>query len=254
MIRYGETLLLVEEINLNYQGKRILRDINFRVDDVLVENKIQGQVISLIGRSGIGKTQLFKLLAGFNTPNSGKILLNGDPVKEGHIGVVPQNYVLFNHRKIKDNLRLATQPVLYPRIHMYLSIFELKDCVDKYPYQLSGGQRQRISIIQQLLACHKTILLDEPFSGLDSIMITKLLEALKKLTSEQEELTIFIISHDLENSLIISDTALVLGKEENREGATIIKTFDLIKEGCAWKYDYDNPNFRRVLKEIKSIL
>lgn len=255
MVSYGDVLLQVKNINLDYQGNNILHDINFTIKDVLRKDLIQGQVVSLIGRSGIGKTQLFKLIAGFNSPTSGEILLNNKTITEGNIGVVPQNYVLFNHRKIKDNLRLATKN--HPTNEMilrYIELFELSDVVDKYPYQLSGGQRQRVSIIQQLLANHTTILLDEPFSGLDSIMISKLLDVIIKLMEAREDLTMFIISHDLENSLIISDRALVLGKINPNRGATIVKDYNLIDEGFAWKYNYEDINFKRILKEIKTIL
>lgn len=91
-----QVLLKAAGVNLFYGDKHILRDINFEVKDIVRPGVNQGQVISLIGRSGIGKTQLFKLLAGLKKPTSGSILLQDNkPVQAGDMGVVFQNYYLF---------------------------------------------------------------------------------------------------------------------------------------------------------------
>lgn len=111
MVEYtkGKLLLKATNINLKYDTRQILRDVNLEIFDIHRPDVIQGQVVSLIGRSGIGKTQLFKILAGLLQPTSGTILIgeHQKPVVAGEVGIVPQNYILFNHRTIYNNLRLG---------------------------------------------------------------------------------------------------------------------------------------------------
>src|ERR1700749_2530109 len=98
-----ETILKVDNLNLSYGDKKILTDVNFHIENVVRPGMSQGQIVSLLGRSGSGKTQIFKCLAGLKKPTSGTILIgqNLHPVKAGDVGVVPQNYILFNHRSVR---------------------------------------------------------------------------------------------------------------------------------------------------------
>ncbi|HTF18731.1 MAG TPA: ATP-binding cassette domain-containing protein [Chryseolinea sp.] len=245
----NEVLMAVENVSLSY-GKSVLRDVNFTVHNIVRPGVDQGQVVSLIGRSGIGKTQLFKILAGLIAPDTGSITVGLDQhaVSAGEVGVVSQNYLLFNHRSIKDNLKLALRHSSLPLaasereqlILQYAETFDLAEHLSKYPMQLSGGQRQRTSIIQQILTGNKFILLDEPFSGLDALMIDKVMELLLRISTMDELNTLVIISHDVENALAISDTAYILAREAGKEGATITETLDLMKMGFAW-----NPEIRQ---------
>ena len=257
-----ETLLKVENVHLSYGDKLILRDINFEIKDIVRPGIKQGQVISLIGRSGIGKTQLFKLMAGLNQPTSGKITINNNkPVEAGDMGVVFQNYYLFEWRTIKQSLMLSAKmnPALKGKeaaaIDKYANDFDLKDHLNKYPQQLSGGQKQRVSIIQQLLNGSKFLLLDEPFSGLDIIVKEKVVELFQQVSISDEQLTMVIVSHDIENAVLISDTAFVLGLEGNKPGSVIKKEIDLIERGLAWDAHCNTkPAFEETMKEIKSLM
>jgi len=247
-----EVLVDVSGVNLTYD-KPVLRDINFRIQNIVRPDISQGQVISLIGRSGVGKTQLFRILAGLSAPDSGtvKVGVEQQPVEAGKVGVVAQNYILFNHRTIEDNLRLAMQHTDEPLtrkakdelIAEYAERFDLVDHLKCYPMQLSGGQRQRVSIIQQVVTGNRFILLDEPFSGLDALMVDRVLDLLTKISTLHEWNTLFIVSHDVENALAISDTAFILAREKDKEGATITETLDLIEMGLAW-----NPGIREETK------
>src|SRR5262245_30958713 len=101
----SDILLNAENIHLSYDDKVILRDINFCIKDIIRPGVKQGQVVSLIGRSGIGKTQLFRILAGLQKPSSGIVYLhNNDPVKAGDMGVIFQNYYLFEWRTMYHSL------------------------------------------------------------------------------------------------------------------------------------------------------
>ena len=108
MYKKEEIILEVDNVNLTYD-KPILRNVSFNIQNITRANVEQGQVVSLVGRSGIGKTQLFKILAGLLVPQTGSVKIGHDlhPVKAGEIGVVPQNYILFNHRSILENLKLG---------------------------------------------------------------------------------------------------------------------------------------------------
>jgi ABC-type nitrate/sulfonate/bicarbonate transport system ATPase subunit len=261
MYKKEEVILKAENVHLNFD-RPILRDINFQVHNITRPNLQQGQVVSLIGRSGIGKTQLFKILSGLMPPTSGNVMIGSDllPVVEGQVGIVPQNYILFNHRSILDNLKLGLRGSVKKLqekekedlINNYATKFGLQEHLKKYPMQLSGGQRQRVSIIQQILTGNKFILLDEPFSGLDPVIKDKVVELLVSISELDELNTLIIVSHDLENSLAISDTAFILAKQENHEGATITETIDLIEMGLAWNPEVKkNKNFIDLVAQMK---
>ncbi|MBS1508332.1 MAG: ABC transporter ATP-binding protein [Bacteroidetes bacterium] len=243
MYKKEQVILRVDNVNLSYD-RQILRDVSFEVHNITRPNVQQGQVVSLIGRSGIGKTQLFKILSGLQKPTSGSVFIGSDlhPVAAGEVGIVPQNYILFNHRTILDNLKLGlrgsvtklTDKEKQELIDKHASKFGLSDQLKKYPMQLSGGQRQRVSIIQQILTGNKFILLDEPFSGLDPVIKDKVVELLVDISLLDEMNTLVIVSHDMENSLAISDTAFILSKQEGHEGATITEKIDLMEMGLSW--------------------
>lgn len=258
-----EVLLKAENISLKFGEKTILRDINFQVNDITRVGVNQGQVVAIIGRSGTGKTQLFKILSGLLKPTTGtvKIGIKQYDVKEGDVGIVPQNYPLFNHRLIVKNLGIALDNSgqklksneKLEIIKKYANDFELNDHLYKYPQQLSGGQRQRVSILQQILAGNKFLLLDEPYSGLDSLMITKVIDLLVKVSLMDELNTLVIVSHDIRNALAISDLVWVLAKEKDKEGATITDIVDLKKLDLAWQPDIKrNPRFNDLVEDVRN--
>lgn len=257
-----KTSLEAKDIRLVYGDKVILRDINFSIKDIIRPDMQQGQVISLIGRSGIGKTQLFKILSGLQQPSSGKITINGNQiVKAGDMGVIFQNYYLFEWRTVYQSLLLAAVQNTQLKgkekemIQHYAVEFNLEEELKKYPQQLSGGQRQRASIIQQLLKGSNFLLLDEPFSGLDICVLDKVTELLLQVSVSDELKTLIIVSHDITTSVAISDTVLIMGNEAGKEGATIKKEIDLIARDLAWKKDIKKEkSFIETVEEIKACL
>lgn len=257
-----KTLLQVNDVNLQYDDKTILRDINFCIKDIIRPGMQQGQVVSLIGRSGIGKTQLFKILSGLQQPSSGNVLINeGKKVAAGDMGVIFQNYYLFEWRTIQQSLMMAAKqnPELKGKENdaseSYAVDFNLKEHLHKYPNQLSGGQRQRVSIIQQLLKGSNFLLLDEPFSGLDVCILDKITELLLKVSVSDELKTLIIVSHDINTAVAISDTVYILGNEPGKPGATIKKEIDLIARDLAWHEDIKTmPAFAETIEEIKTWL
>ncbi len=261
MFKKEEVILKVENVYLAYD-RPVLRDVHFEIHNITRPDLKQGQVVSLIGRSGIGKTQLFKILSGLLKPNSGTVRIGIDlhPVEPGEVGIVPQNYILFNHRSILTNLQLGLRGALMKYtekektelINNYAKKFGLQEHLKKYPMQLSGGQRQRVSIIQQILTGNKFILLDEPFSGLDPVIKDKVLELLVSISELDELNTLIIVSHDIENAMAISDTVFILANEGNKEGSTITETIDLMDLDLCWNPEIKKEKkFQELVAEIK---
>ena len=257
----NEIILSVEGVGITYD-RPILRDVTFQINNLSRPGVHQGQVVSLIGRSGIGKTQLFKIIAGMLKPTTGTVRIGVDlhPVQAGEVGIVPQNYLLFRHRTVMQNLAIAMErsekklstAAQGDIIQANAEHFQLTEHLTKYPAQLSGGQRQRVSILQQVLTGTKTILFDEPFSGLDVLMIDKVIELLVKVSLLDEHNTLIIVSHDVENAMAISDTVFILAAQQGKPGATLTETLDLVGMGLAWEKDIkQNARFRELTEQIK---
>ena len=256
-----EVLVSAKNVSLQYEGRQILRDINFEVKDVVRPNVEQGQVVALVGRSGLGKTQLFKIIAGLKKPTTGEILISADqhPVTPGEVGIIPQNYILFDHLSVYKNLERGLKHCgkkcegkeSLELIKKHAEVFGLVEHLQKYPAQLSGGQKQRVSIIQQILTDNKFILLDEPFSGLDTLMKDKVIELLLKVSTLNELNTLILVSHDLESAMAIADTVWLLAKEPDKEGATIKEKFCLMEMGMAWDPGIrERTDFQQFVKEV----
>ena len=259
----NERLLTIDNVGLSYSGKKIIRDINLTIDNIVRPGMAQGQVVSLLGPSGIGKTQLFRCIAGLQAPTVGTVGLNGErtPVHAGQVGVVFQNYPLLEHRTVWGNLKLAADQVNKKdgEIVKLLETFSLIDKKDLYPGQLSGGQRQRIAIIQQMLCSSHFILMDEPFSGLDVIMKQRTVDLINEVSTVDELNTLIITTHDISTAIAISDTIWVLGREAAPDGSwipgsTCIKSYDLIERGLAWHPDVEkHAEFYPLVLEIKAL-
>lgn len=240
----GNTLLKIEDVSLSFGDNLILRDINLEVKDIIRTDSIAGQVITLLGKSGVGKTQLLKMIAGLQTPTKGKVLITEElkEVQAGEVGMVLQTYPMFEHRTLLGNMELVSKDK--EKINFLLNEFSIEDHKNKYPCQLSGGQRQRGAIVQQLLCSEHFILLDEPFSGLDPVATEKLCQNISRIANLDEKNTVIISSHILEPSLAISDSVLIMGHEYDIEacippckipGAKILYQENLAAKGLAWQ-------------------
>lgn len=269
MYTTNETLLKVENISKSFDVP-VLRDISFEIKNIVRPGFIQGQIVSLVGKSGSGKSTLFNIIAGLLTPDTGTVTRLNDhglpndpdntlqycPVQEGDMGVVFQNSYMYEWRKVKDVLWKAGMRNKTLKLYEDLLVtFDIEKLLGKYPSQLSGGQRQRVAIAEQLLNRSDFILLDEPFSGLDTLTIDKVTQILTNIAASDEYKTIILISHDLSNSLAISDQAFILAKEEGKDGATITKELSLAEMGLAWQPGIkEDVRFRELLNQVKSYL
>ncbi|HVG44692.1 MAG TPA: ABC transporter ATP-binding protein [Longimicrobium sp.] len=258
-------LLDVQGVSITRGGVPVLRDVNAQIRDVVRPGMQQGQIVGLLGPSGVGKTTLFKILAGLLKPDAGtvKIGAEGRPAEPGLVGVVAQNYILFEHRSVLGNLVIAARQAGMSAADAkaasmkYLERFALAEHAGKYPIQLSGGQRQRIAIAQQLLCSEHYLVMDEPFSGLDVMQQENVQKLVQEVSAGDEESTVIIVTHDVSAAVAVSDTIWLMGRERDAEGkvipgARILEEIDLLARDLCWHPDIrQRPDYLNLVNEIK---
>jgi polar amino acid transport system ATP-binding protein/sulfate transport system ATP-binding protein len=264
-----ETILKLDNVNVSYGDKVVLRDVNLDLRNIVRPGHTQGQVAAFLAPSGMGKTQLFRCIAGVQQPTSGAVYLNTsgadvtvfNQVQVGQVGVVAQDYPLFDHLLVIDNLMLVASRRHKENPHDvcmdYLVRFGLEDRAKVYPHQLSGGQRQRIAIIQQIISCGHMLLMDEPFSGLDILVKERVEQLISWLAAQDELNTVFLTTHDIPAAISVADTILLMGHERDPEtkqilpGARIVETYDLATMGLTWRENITAlPQFNELNKMI----
>lgn len=262
-----DTILYLDNVTLGYDGKAVLKDIKLIEKDVVRDGHTTGQIIAVIGRSGRGKSTLFKALTGLVKPMSGKVLItelddnvqnSAKEVSEGDVGFVDQKYTLFRHKTVIQILKFALRKSEQSKeekdtmIEKYLVEWGLIKQKDQYPCELSGGQRQRVAVIEQILSSGHFMVLDEPTSGLDLINIEDIKKSFELIQKDHELNTIIFSSHDINFAVEMADSIYIIGHpEDTTEYSTIVKHFDLKEMGLAWK-PFGTEHLELV-KEIKEI-
>tara|TARA_B100000989_G_scaffold78941_1_gene56226 strand:- start:897 stop:1856 length:960 start_codon:yes stop_codon:yes gene_type:complete len=201
----------------------LIKDLNFSVK--------KGEFVSFIGESGSGKTTFLKCLAGLEKINSGKITLNNKVldekrtfVKPNHrkIGFIFQDYPLFPHLSVLENLKINLKEKYEKNIKYYLELTGLDNLLNRYPHELSGGEQQRVCITRALIREPDLLLMDEPFSNLDVSIKSKIQSEVYKILKSTNTTTI-LVTHDIKDTFDISDRILVFK-------AGIVQQFDKPEE------------------------
>ncbi len=181
-----------------------------------------GEFFSLLGPSGCGKTTTLRMIAGFERPTSGEIVLDGSdvssvPPHERNVHTVFQNYALFPHLNVFDNIafglrrRKVARDEVRRRVHESLELVELGELGSRQPRQLSGGQQQRVALARALVLRPAVLLLDEPLGALDA-KIRKQLRIELKALQEEVGITFVFVTHDQEEALSMSDRVAVMNE------------------------------------------
>ncbi|KGF71926.1 sulfate ABC transporter ATP-binding protein [Neosynechococcus sphagnicola sy1] len=205
------------------------------VDQVSLEIKT-GSLVALLGPSGSGKSTLLRLIAGLETPDSGKIFLTGTDathksVQDRNIGFVFQHYALFKHMTVRQNIAFGMEIRKMPkatvknRVDTLLDLVQLSGMGDRYPSQLSGGQRQRIALARSLAVEPNVLLLDEPFGALDAKVRKDLRAWLRRLHDEVHVTTVFV-THDQEEAMEVADVIVVTNKGQIEQVGTPAEIYD----------------------------
>jgi NitT/TauT family transport system ATP-binding protein len=264
-----EPLLRVEEVHQSFpkpDGGRavVLDDVSLEVLNI----PDSGQIRAILGPSGCGKTTLFRVIAGLDKPERGRVLVTEElvPVRVGMVGVVFQSYPLFEHMTVAANLihparqNGVSAKDAKEKARELMEYFGLAEKADTYPVQLSGGQRQRVAIIQQLMTDKHFLIMDEPFSGLDMINGVRLADMIAKVAHKHTLNTILIITHDISMACITADRIHLMGRVRDEAGACvpgagsrIVKEYDLVERGLAYRPDitalHEYQDLRREIGE-----
>jgi len=266
-----DTIIHLDNVELGYgngsEYKCVLKNVNLTEKDVIREGHVTGQVIAVVGRSGRGKSTLFKALAGLVKPKEGNVLIteldsvdstDAKHVQEGDVGFVDQRYTLFRHKTVEQTFLYAMRKLKVSKeekletIEKYLTTWGLEHQRKQYPCELSGGQRQRTAIIEQILSSGHFMVLDEPISGLDLINIDDVKRTFQKIQNEHELNTIIFSTHDINFAVEMADSIYVVGHPQGvTDYSTIVKHYDLKKLGLAWsKFGVDHLNLVEDIKEV----
>lgn len=217
--------LKIENMEVAFESAKgrfvAVRDINLNIE--------KGQIVSIIGHSGCGKSTIMNAIAGMTFPSSGRVVLDGKEVKGPgpDRGIVFQNYSLLPWLTVYENIYEAVDAALQTQsksgkketVERYLKMVNLWEHREKYPKQISGGMKQRVAIARAFAIDPEVLLLDEPFGALDALTKASLhIELLKLWNLTQRSKTIVMVTHDIEEAVFLSDRIVVMN---NGPAATI---------------------------------
>ncbi len=215
----ADELISIEGVDLDYSAKsgsiKALENINFNI--------FPGEFVCVLGPSGCGKSTLQKILAGFIQPTTGMVKLDGNEIKgtDWHRGVVFQNPPLYEWFSVRDNVAFGPKMRGVPKAEYrrltdeYLEKVGLSEFADKKIYELSGGMKQRVSIARALINDPEILLMDEPFGALDALTRENVQNLTRKIWWDTGK-TIFFITHDVEEALLLASRIIVLSKHPGK--------------------------------------
>lgn len=220
--------IVVENVTKQFGSFQAVSDVSLKIES--------GSLVALLGPSGSGKSTLLRLIAGLETPDSGRVWLTGEDathqsVQDRNIGFVFQHYALFKHLTVRKNVAFSLEIRKFPpakikgRVDELLELVQLGGLGDRYPSQLSGGQRQRVALARALAVEPKVLLLDEPFGALDAKVRKDLRAWLRRLHDEVHVTTVFV-THDQEEAMEVADEIVVMNKGKVEQIGTPAEVYD----------------------------
>jgi iron(III) transport system ATP-binding protein len=214
---------VAELLALHRISKRFAADAPLAVDGLSL-TVAEGEILALLGPSGCGKTTTLRLIAGFEAPDAGTVAVRGTVVaspermvapEDRGIGIVFQDYALFPHLTVADNVAFGLQrlprPARREQVVRTLEMVDLADLARRYPHELSGGQQQRVAVARALAPAPALMLLDEPFSNLDADLRAQMRDEVEKVLRTTGTTAIFV-THDQEEAFTLADRVGVLNR------------------------------------------
>ena len=208
--------LNVESIKVAYGGRPVVFEVDFELGD--------GRIGCLLGPSGCGKTTVLRAIAGFERPVKGRVAIDGEtvsderrflPPEQRRIGMVFQDYALFPHLTVADNIRFGIRKLAVSgqkrRIADMLELIGLSPLANAYPHQLSGGQQQRVAVARALAPHPSILLLDEPFSSMDTELREQLAREVRKILKRENVIAI-LVTHDQNEAFAMADEICVMNE------------------------------------------
>lgn len=188
-------MLSLENISFKYKNNSdlILDQISLSLEE--------GKILAIVGPSGGGKSTLLRLLSGLEHPMDGEIRINNKDVtyekpEKRAIGMLFQDYALFPHMTVEKNIAYGLKGQKNKRVEEMLKLVDLQGYKKRYPYELSGGQQQRVALARAIAPSPKILLLDEPFSNLDTDLLTKIRDELFGIIKEMNITTIMVTHNE----------------------------------------------------------
>ena len=201
--------LEVKNLVKSYGSNPVIKNLTFSIE--------KGQLISFVGESGSGKSTFLKCLSGLENINSGKVILNNKIINDKNlfvkpqrrkIGYVFQDYPLFPHLNIKENICFNLEKKYFKNFEDIVKLTNLKLLLERYPHEISGGEQQRVCIARSIIREPDLLLLDEPFSNLDANIKYSIRDEICKIIKKTNTTTI-LVTHDINDALNISDKILI---------------------------------------------
>jgi NitT/TauT family transport system ATP-binding protein len=224
----------------------VLQDISFQATN--------GQFVSIVGPSGCGKTTLLRIIGGLEKASKGQVIIDGTSVacRDPRIGLVFQESALFPWRTALQNIELGLEIIKIKKrarqaeAMEYLQAFGLEGFGDRYPRELSGGMKQRVAIARTLITNPEVVLMDEPFSFLDSQTRLSLQRFLLKIWTEKK-VTIIFVTHNVDEAVFLSDKILVFSERPAR----LLRIVDI---ALPRPRDRTSSEFNTIRREIMNLL
>lgn len=199
----GETVISLKHVKKDFGELKVLHDVSLEVK--------KGEVVTILGSSGSGKTTIFNIIAGLTPIDEGEVSVHGS------LGYMQQKDLLLPWKNIYDNVSLPLRlkgvknEIISEKIRAYLPLVGLSGYEDKYPFQLSGGMKQKASFLRTLMTAEEIFLLDEAFASLDSITRNQMQRWLLEMKKRFDN-TILLITHDIDEAIMLSDRIYIISK------------------------------------------
>lgn len=200
--------LTVDKIHKRFGKKEVLSNVSFQMKE--------GEIVALMGESGCGKSTLLRIIAGFEQSDGGQIQLRDEEIQalapnKRKVGMFFQDYALFPHMTVFENIAygIRKRPDYKKKVQELIELCEISGLENAYPDKISGGQKQRVALARALAPDPDILLLDEPFSNIDTLLRESLRWELKKLL-QGRKLSVILVSHDVEDAIALADKAIIL--------------------------------------------